>query len=282
MVDSLQHPVEPPLDDALDALAGKTTIAFAGRGVFRGVAEAASLMLMELARMPALGFEIGQFRHGPLELLSPDIGVVLLCGDDADEAAVASLARDGADAGSTPVIFDCSGGAPVERGERPSPFRPRRDLAAVFADAAFAAAPDHRHRRAQGRPRRRAHPLDQDHTGGIMNDQSSGRPAQPTIHVIGGVTVDLIMGPVAPWPRPGTETFVNHSELRAGGPAGNTALALRALNVRHRVVSNIGNDMFGAVACRHLRRNLVRLAARAQPDLDLDRHRASRRRTRRS
>ena len=33
--------------------------------------------------------------------------------------------------------------------------------------------------------------------------------------------------------------------MRAGGPAGNTALALRALDVRHRVISNIGNDMFG-------------------------------------
>src|SRR3954468_7248037 len=92
---------------------------------------------------------------------------------------------------------------------------------------------------------RRAHPLIQDNTRGIMNSQLSGRPVQPTIHVIGGVSVDLIMGTVVPWPRPGTETFVNHSELRAGGPAGNTALALRALNVRHRVVSNIGNDMFG-------------------------------------
>jgi sugar/nucleoside kinase (ribokinase family) len=78
-----------------------------------------------------------------------------------------------------------------------------------------------------------------------MMNQQSGRPVQPTIHVIGGVTVDLIMGTVTPWPRPGTETFVNHSELRAGGPAGNTALALRALNVKHRVISNIGNDMFG-------------------------------------
>jgi sugar/nucleoside kinase (ribokinase family) len=78
-----------------------------------------------------------------------------------------------------------------------------------------------------------------------MTIQPSGRPVQPTIHVIGGVTIDLIMGPVAPWPQPGTETFVAHSELRAGGPAGNTALALRALRVRHRVISNIGNDIFG-------------------------------------
>ena len=56
-----------------------------------------------------------------------------------------------------------------------------------------------------------------------MTIQPSGRPVQPTIHVIGGVTIDLIMGPVAPWPQPGTETFVAHSELqgrRAGGQHG--------------------------------------------------------------
>ena len=71
VVETLQHPAIPQLDDALHALADKTAIVFAGRGVFRGVAEACALMLMELARMPTLGFEIGQFRHGPLELLSP-------------------------------------------------------------------------------------------------------------------------------------------------------------------------------------------------------------------
>ena len=96
-----------------------------------------------------------------------------------------------------------------------------------------------------------------------MMNQQSGRPVQPTIHVIGGVTVDLIMGTVAPWPRPGTETFVNHSELRAGGPAGNTALALRALDVRHRVISNIGNDMFGQWLADTFGETVVRLAARA-------------------
>lgn len=58
--------------------------------------------------------------------------------------------------------------------------------------------------------------------------------------------VDLIMGPVTPWPSPGTETFVDHSELRAGGPAGNTGLALKALGVPHHIVCNVGSDMFGA------------------------------------
>jgi fructoselysine-6-P-deglycase FrlB-like protein len=131
-VDSLQRPVIPPLDEALGALAGKTTIVLAGRGVFRGVAEAGSLMLMELARMPTLGFEIGQFRHGPLELLAPEIGVVLFCGAAADRAAVASLAQAAADAGSAAVVFDCSGGTPVRTAINIA-FSPRQDLAAVFA-----------------------------------------------------------------------------------------------------------------------------------------------------
>jgi len=35
--------------------------------------------------------------------------------------------------------------------------------------------------------------------------------------VIGNVNVDLIVGPVAPWPKAGTETVVDHDELRVCG-----------------------------------------------------------------
>lgn len=73
-------------------------------------------------------------------------------------------------------------------------------------------------------------------------DANAGSPA---IYVIGAVAVDMIMGPVAPWPLPGTETFVSHSEIRPGGPAGNTALALQALTVPHRIICNVGSDVFG-------------------------------------
>ena len=132
VIDSLDSPPAPPLDAALAALADKGTIVFAGRGVFRGVAETGALMLMELARMPALGFEIGQFRHGPLELLSPEIGVVLLCGSEADKAAVKDLAQAATDAGSRPVIIDCSDGQPASAGVNIA-FPPRQGLAAVFA-----------------------------------------------------------------------------------------------------------------------------------------------------
>ncbi len=86
---------------------------FSGRGVFRGVAEAASLMLMELARMPALGFEIGQFRHGPLELLSPDDRRRAVCAAKPIERRSRAWRRRPPMPARRAVIFDCSGGKPV-------------------------------------------------------------------------------------------------------------------------------------------------------------------------
>ena len=63
--------------------------------------------------------------------------------------------------------------------------------------------------------------------------------------VIGNVNVDLILGPAAPWPKPGTEIIVDHDELRVGGAAGNTALAWAALGVDFAIAANVGNDQFG-------------------------------------
>jgi sugar/nucleoside kinase (ribokinase family) len=69
---------------------------------------------------------------------------------------------------------------------------------------------------------------------------------QPEILVIGNVSVDLIMGPQQPWPTTGTEVILEHCELRAGGAAGNVALALNALDVASTLVTNAGNDVMGA------------------------------------
>jgi fructoselysine-6-P-deglycase FrlB-like protein len=110
---ALATPDEPRLGPALQALAERSTIVISGRGELRGLAEANALMLMELARMPALGFESGQFRHGPLELLGPDVGVLLLRGPGELGAGTAGLARTVIQAGGMPVVFDCSGAAAV-------------------------------------------------------------------------------------------------------------------------------------------------------------------------
>src|SRR5690348_16086172 len=66
-----------------------------------------------------------------------------------------------------------------------------------------------------------------------------------TIFIIGNVNVDFVLGPVKPWPRPGTETIFPQSEIRIGGAAGNSALTLQALGARFRILCNVGNDIFG-------------------------------------
>jgi sugar/nucleoside kinase (ribokinase family) len=68
---------------------------------------------------------------------------------------------------------------------------------------------------------------------------------RPRVYVIGNVNVDLILGPLAPWPQPGTENILPESQLRIGGAAGNAALAFQALGVPYRLVCNIGDDVFG-------------------------------------
>ncbi len=63
--------------------------------------------------------------------------------------------------------------------------------------------------------------------------------------IIGDVGVDLVLGPLSVWPRVGTETLMEHSELRAGGSAGNAALAVSWLGGRSRLLSVVGNDDLG-------------------------------------
>lgn len=65
------------------------------------------------------------------------------------------------------------------------------------------------------------------------------------ILVLGNVNVDLVMGEVDGWPAVGTEVILPRSEMRAGGSAGNTALALSGLAVPHRLVAAVGSDMMG-------------------------------------
>jgi sugar/nucleoside kinase (ribokinase family) len=63
--------------------------------------------------------------------------------------------------------------------------------------------------------------------------------------VVGNVNVDLILGPVEPWPRLGSEIIVDHDELRVGGSAANSALTWRALGVDFQFVANTGSDLYG-------------------------------------
>jgi sugar/nucleoside kinase (ribokinase family) len=65
------------------------------------------------------------------------------------------------------------------------------------------------------------------------------------ITIVGNVNVDLVMGPQAPWPLPGTEVMLPEGGLRIGGSAGNAGLALAGLGHPFRIVASRGNDVLG-------------------------------------
>ena len=69
--------------------------------------------------------------------------------------------------------------------------------------------------------------------------------APPRLIVAGNASVDLLLGPLTPWPTPGTEVVVDRSAWRVGGALGNTALALAQLGVGARLVWDVGDDMLG-------------------------------------
>lgn len=63
--------------------------------------------------------------------------------------------------------------------------------------------------------------------------------------IIGDLGVDIVMGSIDAWPQIGTEVLLPRSELRAGGSAANTALALRHLGLPAHLISAVGNDELG-------------------------------------
>lgn len=63
--------------------------------------------------------------------------------------------------------------------------------------------------------------------------------------VIGNINIDIIIGPSQPWPAPGTESAVEHGDVRVGGAAGNSALTWMAMKMPFQIAANTGNDHFG-------------------------------------
>jgi len=110
----LLNPPAPDVEEAVEHLATFKTFIMSGRAELAGLAESAALCLMELARLPALALEGGQFRHGPLEVLSPEVGIVILRPAGPMAASALPQVRVCLDAGTRPIVIDVSGEAPCD------------------------------------------------------------------------------------------------------------------------------------------------------------------------
>lgn len=85
-----------------------------------------------------------------------------------------------------------------------------------------------------------------------MRSERPGADTPLPIHLVGNVNLDLVLGPVEPWPRPGTEWLVPRQEVRAGGAAGVAALALQGLAAPFQLHAGVGDDAFGALVRRDM------------------------------
>lgn len=128
---ALATPETPDVAPALAALSKVRGVVTSGRRL-QGMAEALALGLTELSRAPCFSLEGGQLRHGPMEMLGPDQGVVLFRGDDPTAGLLTIMAQAVVEAGSPVVMLDCSGLPPV-KGVVTIPFVKASGLAAVFA-----------------------------------------------------------------------------------------------------------------------------------------------------
>lgn len=129
VLDNSAAPV--PTEAAVAVLAGAETFVISGRAELQGVAESGALCIMELARLPALALEGGQLRHGPMEMLSGRVGVILLRAAGPSAALTPALAAACASAGCPVVVFDVSGEPAIDHTTTLS-FTPRQGMAAVF------------------------------------------------------------------------------------------------------------------------------------------------------
>jgi sugar/nucleoside kinase (ribokinase family) len=81
---------------------------------------------------------------------------------------------------------------------------------------------------------------------GVARSDGDGRTEAPRLILAGNANVDVLLGPVTPWPRPGTEVLAERFEWRVGGMLGNAAQALASLGVPTTLVWDVGDDVMGA------------------------------------
>lgn len=108
----VRAPEDPDIAEAAKALKGVRSIVTSARRL-QGLAEVLALGLTELSRVPCFALECGQFRHGPMEMLGPEVGAVFLRAADATGDLVRGLAEAVAATGAPTLVLDASGRPPA-------------------------------------------------------------------------------------------------------------------------------------------------------------------------
>jgi glucosamine--fructose-6-phosphate aminotransferase (isomerizing) len=90
----------------LGALGAAERIVFLGHGPHAATARQAAMMLAERARVAATGMSAGAFRHGPIEIAQPGVGVVVFGAAGATADSVRALAAELHEHGGRVLLVD--------------------------------------------------------------------------------------------------------------------------------------------------------------------------------
>ena len=93
-------------------LGKRPTIVALGRGTGLAAAEMVALTLMEAAAVAAGALPTAEFRHGPLEIVGPDVAVILFALEPAAEALDRAFSGELAAAGAAVLLVGPAGPAP--------------------------------------------------------------------------------------------------------------------------------------------------------------------------
>jgi len=129
-IKALGDPQQANIGEAFNALKTVRAIVTSGRRL-QGLAELAALGFIELTRLPCFSLEGGQLRHGPMEMLGADVGVVLFRENDDTAQLVKGMAIAAAETGAPVIVFDASSDSDIE-GVSTVRFSAATGLAAVF------------------------------------------------------------------------------------------------------------------------------------------------------
>ncbi len=87
------------------AVAGRPSLVVVGRGTARAAAEMGGLVLKEAAQVQAESLDTGEFRHGPLELAGPELGLVVVATEPATRTIDLGLFAEVAAIGAAALVI---------------------------------------------------------------------------------------------------------------------------------------------------------------------------------
>jgi glutamine---fructose-6-phosphate transaminase (isomerizing) len=103
------------VEEAQDCLNGIRNIVLAGRGPSLASAGTGGLIIKEAARFPAEGMSAPAFRHGPLEMISDELFLIVFQGDSRSASLNVKLAKDVANMGGKVQLVSDKSSLPLFR-----------------------------------------------------------------------------------------------------------------------------------------------------------------------